>query len=342
MTAKLGDGLEMQARRERESFAIRSGRWISFETLSWICAAGVATLLAQRHTCKMESKISTLYSRNSSMRTMARRLLPRPLRNFVRRPRSSTRWLAEECEYLLGYAPECTVREGWSIRCHPASLSAFKNVSVGDDNAAELDGFVRQCSSGMKLLDVGSNFGLFTLAALKFGGEAARVVAVDPSAYANRVLSANLKLNGEAGRARVVEAAVGAQIGELPMLTAGASGDHYLIAANADRPDAKLTRMTTVSELVRQAGDPFTHLKIDVEGHEEHVLAGGIEFIRESRPLIFLELHGQILRSSGRDPRVVTNLLVDCGYRKFEWRGSPIDPDKAAQMDIARLVCFAG
>ena len=270
---------------------------------------------------------------------MVRRLIPRRLRNFVRRPGVTTRWLAEECKYQFGYAPECTVREGWTVRCHPASLGAFANVSVGDDNAAELDGFVRRCTSGMKLLDVGSNFGLFTLAALKFGGEAARVVAVDPSAYANRVLSANLKLTGHADRVRIVEAAVGERVGELSMLTTGAAGGHYLIASNSARPDAKPTKMTTVSELARAAASPFTHLKIDVEGHEEHVIVGGIDFIREFKPLIFLELHGQILRADGRDPRVVLGLLADCGYRKLEWRGRSIEVDEAAAMDIARLVC---
>lgn len=281
-------------------------------------------------------------SHDTSMRSMLRRLLPRPLRNFVRRPGASTRWLAEECEYLFGYAPECTLREGWTVRCHPASLSAFANVSLADDNAAELDGFVRRCTSGMKLLDVGSNFGLFTLAALRFGGAEARVVAVDPSAYANRVLSANLKLNGEAGRVRIVEAAVGARVGELPMLTAGAAGDHYLIASNSNRPDAKPTRMTTVNELVRESASPFTHLKIDVEGHEEHVIAGGINFICEFKPLIFLELHGQILRDDGRNPMAVIDLLADCGYRKLEWRGRSIDAQKACKMDVARLDCAPG
>jgi FkbM family methyltransferase len=279
---------------------------------------------------------------NTSMRSTMRRLLPRRLRNFVRRPGATTRWLAEECEYLFGYAPECTVCEGWSVRCHPASISAFANVNIGDDNAAELDGFVRRCTSGMKLLDVGSNFGLFTLAALKFGGEAARVVAVDPSAYANRVLSANLKLNGAAGRARIVEAAVGAQVGELRMLSAGAAGDHYLIASSSDRPDAKPTKMTTVNELVRAAGHPFTHLKIDVEGHEEHVITGGIDFIREFKPLIFLELHGQILRDDSRDPQVVIDLLADCGYRKLEWRDRSIEAHEAIEMNVARLVCAPG
>jgi FkbM family methyltransferase len=278
-------------------------------------------------------------SDQSNGRSMMRRVLPRPLRNFVRRPGAAARWLAQECEYLFGYAPECTVRESWTIRCHPASASAFEDVNAGEDYRAELDGFVRRCSDGMTLLDVGSHFGVFTLAALQFGGAAARVVAVDPSAYANRVLRANLKLMNALDRVRVVEAAVGERIGELPMLTAGAGGLHFLIASNSDRSDSKLMKMTTVSELVRAAGYPFTHLKIDVEGHEEHVIAGGIDFIRDFKPLIFLELHGQILRDSGRDPRLVTNLLAECGYRKYEWRGNSIDAQQAAEMDVARIIC---
>lgn len=273
-------------------------------------------------------------------RSMMRRILPRPFRNFIRRPGATARWAAQECEYLLGYTAECAVRDDWTVRCHPASISAFEEVRDGKDYSIELDGFVRRCSDGMTLLDVGSHFGLFTLAALRFGGARARVVAVDPSAYANRVQRANVKLANALERVKVVEAAVGERVGELPMLTAGAGGLHFLIASYSDRSDAKMTTMTTVSELVRAAGHPFTHLKIDVEGHEEQVIGGGIDFIREFKPLIFLELHGQILRDSGRDPRTVTNLLADCGYRKYEWRGRSIDTQQAAEMEVARLVCL--
>jgi FkbM family methyltransferase len=278
----------------------------------------------------------------SGIKRSVRRVVPRAFRNFVRRPRVTARWVAQECQYLFGYAPECTVRESWTVRCHPASLSTFAGVSVVAEYRAEFDGFVRRCSDGMRLLDVGSHFGMFTMAALRFGGTGVRVVAVDPSAYANRVLRANLKLMSALERVRVVEAAVAARIGKLPMLTTGAAGDHFLIASNSDRPDAKLVKMTTVSELVRATGYPFTHLKIDVEGHEEHVIAGGIDFIREYKPLIFLELHGQILRESGRDPRVVTDLLAESGYRKYEWRGRSIGAPEAAEMDIARIVCIPG
>ncbi|MGA6972682.1 MAG: FkbM family methyltransferase [Candidatus Binatus sp.] len=276
----------------------------------------------------------------SAGRLMLRRLLPRPLRNFMRGPGATARWLAQECEYRFGYAPECTVRQGWTVRCHPASCSAFEDVRAGEDYSAELDGFVSRCTDGMKLLDVGSHFGLFTLAALRFGGPTARVVAADPSAYANHVLRANLKLMSGLERVNVVEAAVGARVGELPMLTAGANGLHFLVPANSDRSDATLTKMTTVSELVSTLGCPFTHIKIDVEGHEQDVLAGGIDYIGRFKPLIFLELHGQILRDDGRDPVAITNLLADCGYHKYEWRGRAIDAQHAGEMDVARIVCL--
>src|SRR5207244_11021995 len=95
--------------------------------------------------------------------------------------------------------------------------------------------------SGMVLLVVGAHFGVFTLAALRYGGEAARVVAIEPSAEARRVLEANVRLAGAADRVVILEAAAGDRDGEVAMLTTGPIAAHYMIGVDQERPE--LTRI---------------------------------------------------------------------------------------------------
>ena len=79
------------------------------------------------------------------------------------------------------FCVECPVREGWTVRCHPISARQFALFRTDDALRQELTSFVAHCRPGMRLLDVGASHGLFSLAALHFGGQTARVVAVDPS-----------------------------------------------------------------------------------------------------------------------------------------------------------------
>jgi FkbM family methyltransferase len=269
---------------------------------------------------------------------LARTLIPRPVRNFCRSPRASFRWLRHELAFALGHRPTWRVTPDWEVRCHPASLITFRTHSEDEEFREELAGFIRSCRPGMTLLDVGSHYGLFTLAAVRYGGPSSRVLAVDPSLVCNRILRSNLRLAGSAGQVTVVQAAVGDRNGKLPMLTGGPAGQHFLIAADQARPDVRLIPQVTLPELASRMPSPPSHVKIDVEGFEAEVLEGAKGWWGEHRPLVFLELHGDLLRRRGRRPQEVLAALAGDGYR-FERRGRPIAADEAAGLEVARLVC---
>jgi FkbM family methyltransferase len=272
--------------------------------------------------------------------SLARHLLPRPVRNLVRSPRVTARWLGRKALYRLGHRPIWKVRPDWSPRYHPSAVDTFAAIDKDEDFRAELDGFVAHCTPGMHFIDIGSHYGFYTLVALHFGGPSSRAVAVDPSHELNRVHRLQLALNGAARRAEVIEAAVGAEDGRLKMLSTGPFGDHFLL--RSDRPDADSVPVYTLGSLITLTGLIPSHLKIDVEGYEDEVLSGGLPMLREHRPTIFLELHCGPMRAMGRHPEEVLSLLEDAGYHRFEWRGQPITPDQILALDIARLVCLPG
>ncbi len=273
------------------------------------------------------------------LRDLARRLVPRSIRNVARSPRSTFAWASHELEYRFGIRRHCTIADGWTVRCHPAAAHAFRSHLEDHEFQRELAGFRAHSRPAMRLIDVGAHYGVFTLAALHYGPEA-RVVAVDPSPVAIRVMRANVALSGSADRVEIVEAAVGARMGTLPMLSTGPGSTHYMIFADSTRPDTSPIALTTLDALSARFPDGPTHVKADVEGFEEEVIRGGAAVLARLRPVVHLELHGAMIRERGGDPRAPLNLLADLGYRRLESSGSTVTAAWAATQDLVRLVCL--
>jgi FkbM family methyltransferase len=246
---------------------------------------------------------------------------------------------AAELAYRAGRIESLDLRPGWTLRCHPASADEFRLFRDHEDYRAELEAFVSTCTAGMVLLDVGANFGFFTLAALHYGGPSTRAIAVDPSPGAHRVLEVNLSLMGTLDRVARFRLALASWDGEIEVLDAGLAAEHQMHRGEIGRPDTKRVAASRMTSLLARAEWTPSHVKVDVEGFELDVLQGGESFIRKCRPIIMLELHTRLLRSLDADPMAVLALLEQWGYR-FEWRGRPIVPGQAAALDIARLMCF--
>lgn len=231
------------------------------------------------------------------------------------------------------------MRGDWEIRCHPEAVDAFAFERDQPDLREELEGFLEACRPGMILFDVGAHYGLFALAALHATAGRTRVVAVDPSRSAIRVFDANMRLAQADGRVTRLRAAVSDRDGEAFLLSGGAGGWHMMTRATEPRPDAERLPALTLETLSRRSGLTPTHVKIDVEGDEDAVLRGGEALLRSARPILFLELHGGILRRSGRSPEAVLRDLRSLGYSTFTIGGVPVDPAAAADRDVARIIC---
>src|SRR5690349_6453088 len=81
-----------------------------------------------------------------------------------------------------------------------------------------LDGFwemwltqflARQVEAGMTVIDVGANFGYYTLLFSEGVGERGRVLAVEPNPLAIHLLERTVALNGFSGRAEIIPNALG-------------------------------------------------------------------------------------------------------------------------------------
>lgn len=274
------------------------------------------------------------------VRDLVRTVIPRGLRNWLRSPGLSLRWLWDEAAYRVGHCPELDLRPGLRLRCHPAAHRFWRANQIEDpDQAAEFDAFLAACGPEVHLFDLGAHFGLFSLAATA-RGPFARAVAVDPSPASVAMIHLGARLNAREARVIAIEAAVGAEQGTVQMLDVGVQAAGYFVVATSGRSrrDVREARVVTVDDLTERFGPP-TLLKIDVEGAEAEALRGARATLRAgSPPAVFLELHGRMMRERGARPEDALAELLDAGYALHDLAGAPRAVEWATARDLVRLI----
>jgi FkbM family methyltransferase len=196
-------------------------------------------------------------------------------------------------------------------------------------------------------VDVGANWGYFTLVAAYLVGTRGRVVSIEADPRAHDTLVWNVTSNGLAS-VRVVAAAAADHVGTLSFAAYGTeldSGANFglVLASPAGRegrrfdvPARPLDQILDEAEVER-----VDVLKMDIEGAEERAITGLAR--RLSARLvdrIVLELHPAYLREQGSSARAVIDQLTGYGYRAWLIDHSPRMHHRAASgaFDAASLL----
>ena len=140
---------------------------------------------------------------------------------------------------------------------------------------------------GGTFVDIGANFGFFTLAAAR---RQARTLAIEPNPVLFERLTANLGLNALDG-VLTRQVACGAREGAARLAHARDMGGGHI--SEGDEPGGYDVPMRPLAALVAEAGfAAIDLLKIDIEGYEDRVL---IPFLRQApealRPASILTEH---------------------------------------------------
>ena len=275
-------------------------------------------------------------------RIVIRSFIPRRVRNWLRTPANSVKWIWDEIKFLFGITQKLQIREGWFLTCHPAAYRCAYHFQVDDpEQVAEFNGFIRNSSEGMILFDIGAHFGLFSLAALHYGGPQARAIAVDPSAVAVRFLKIQAGLNNSSDRLRIVEASVAAATGQQDMVAVGVLASGFYVAPSPEHSGGEVIRTNsiTLDSLADEVNLLPTHIKIDVEGSEAAVLRGAERLLtRQPAPTLFLELHNEMVSRGGGNPSDALTLLRNFGYETFSVDGNAIDDEAILEKSLIRIV----
>jgi FkbM family methyltransferase len=275
-------------------------------------------------------------SMSEVLKNVVRATVPRGVRNWLRSPRKSAEWLYDSVRYSMGAVRSIQVAEGVRLTCHPHAYKVYRNAQIDDPKQREeFLGFVSRCWAGMLLFDIGAHFGIFSLTAAKLGGTS---VAVDPSPISCRMLSCQRMLNECVDKIQVLPAAVSDTDGLIGMLSAGVFTPGYVrVVRGRSKRELTQAHAVTVDEMADRFGVP-THIKIDVEGHELAVLRGARRILRDSGPLLFLELHNEMIRSVSGDPRECLAALDEHGYTIYFPSGEIAENSSILTPPIVRLV----
>ena len=95
-------------------------------------------------------------------------------------------------------------------------------------------------------------------------------------------------------------------------------GMNRILPENTNFPFT-IIKIDTIDDFCRlNTIDKIDFIKIDVEGYEYSVLAGGINIIKNSKPLIFLELDDNNLRDNKRSAKELILLLEEMNYKEIQ------------------------
>lgn len=143
---------------------------------------------------------------------------------------------------------------------------------------------------GSTFLDIGGNKGDFALFAASVVGPSGHVVCFEPHPDNAAWIRKSLALN-RFEHLSVEEMALSDTAGEAELHIGGKSGQHSFEPRKRDRGAVKV-RATRLDDYVKSRDiERIDAIKIDVEGAEDQVIAGAMEMLEQSRPVIFLDVH---------------------------------------------------
>jgi FkbM family methyltransferase len=156
--------------------------------------------------------------------------------------------------------------------------------------------FARILQPGMAVIDVGANFGYYTLLFGALVEDTGLVYAVEPNPTVVARLRRSVDLNGLARRTTIVEAAAGSSHGgEVILYAPHGEAKNGRIIASAETISSDLGTIYRVPQVsldeVAAKAPRIDLVKIDVEGSEEAVISGLMRILMRDRPGLLLEFN---------------------------------------------------
>lgn len=224
----------------------------------------------------------------------------------------------------------------------PATLRCISTVFLLEQERwfeRELGFLLRWLEPGMSAIDIGANVGAYCLPMARAVGESGRVVAFEPgsgnrshlevSRAANALVNLTISVCALSDSKKDGWLSI-AESGELNRLS-----EDVARSANAER--------VSVSTLDLQAQEfawpPIDFVKIDAEGQEARIVAGGRDFFARQSPLVMYEF-----KDAGASNNALRWIFEALGYRTYRLLGDssclvPLTSDET--LDSFELNLFA-
>lgn len=172
--------------------------------------------------------------------------------------------------------------------------------------------------NGMTVLDIGANFGYFTVLMAKAVGETGRVIAFEPNPVMLEELRKNIEVNNFKN-VIVVPMALSNQSGYVSLYCPNCGSESY----GSLKPNNNYTVKEAISVEVEKLDNVLAKLgcsnvdfvKIDVEGAEYSIFQGAESMLRVMKPKVIFECAESLCSAFGHNVFDVLNLLNNTGYK---------------------------
>ncbi|WP_244642324.1 FkbM family methyltransferase [Phyllobacterium sp. 628] len=182
----------------------------------------------------------------------------------------------------------------------------------------------RNIRAGMVAVDVGANFGYYSVLLAELVGAAGRLLAVEPNPHAVDFLRRSIDLNGFLRRTRIEAVILGDETtGVAPLFVPYNEPKNAtvvepwfiadpLVGAILNVPETSLDQLCASYERV-------DFIKIDAEGGEQRIFDGMKETIRQHKPMIVLEFNAERYKNG---PDFIEQMMSVYGtLRRLDYKG---------------------
>lgn len=169
----------------------------------------------------------------------------------------------------------------------PSALTTWVLLEQEDWFEKEIAFVRRLIEPGMKAIDIGANYGVYTLTMAKASAPNGEVWAFEPASTTSAMLRRSVEQN-DLTNVCVVQAAMSSREGSAS-LQIGSQAEHNRLST-ADGVPHETVIVTTLDKQGQELKwGRIDFVKIDAEGEEMNILAGGECFFADQSPLVMFE-----------------------------------------------------
>jgi len=184
-------------------------------------------------------------------------------------------------------------------------------IKYGEFSQFELDLFTQLVYQTDNIIEVGANYGSHTLRLCQLASQG-RVFAIEPQRVVFQALCGNIAINSIFNCHCIQKAC--SDIDDQPITVPEAdfnSLNNFGGISMVEDPGSTQIDKTITLDTLFSSLDRLKLLKIDAEGMEEKILAGGRRLIKQTRPILFVE-NDWVNKSES-----LIKEIFDQGYRAF-------------------------
>jgi len=165
-------------------------------------------------------------------------------------------------------------------------LTPYVLTEQGDWFEAEISYFRRLLQPGMGVVDIGANYGIYTLTAARAVGPTGWVAAFEPGSLPHACLGQSLQANA-LPQVELRREALSNRTGSARL---GIAANSELNSLSNEGGEGEEVLLVTLDSAAEAWNRPVDFLKLDAEGEEIRILEGATHFFARHDPLVMFEL----------------------------------------------------